>query len=79
DEYLYTAIKGMLDTGKVGKKRFADAGKTVHEPTKAELDVWLNAFKPLEDKWLAGCKKKGLKEAPGVLEFYKAAAAAAWK
>ena len=79
DESLPMAIKGMLDTGKVGRKRFIEKGKQVFTPTKAEADVWYKAFQPLEDQWLADCKKKGLKEAPMVLEFYKAAAAATWK
>ena len=79
EKTLLMSAKGMLEGSIVGINHWKEAGKQIYTPTEAEVAVWMEAFQPMEKKWLDDAAKKGLKDAPAVLKRWKEMAAASWK
>ena len=73
------SAEGMYAGEKVGRVKWADAGRTSTVPTESDIAVWMKAFEPFEKKWLEDNLKAGRQDAPDVLKRWKEYSAAAWK
>ena len=73
------SAEGMYAGEKVGRAKWAEAGRTSTVPTESDIAVWMKAFEPFEKKWLDDNLKAGRKDAPDVLKRWKEYSAAAWK
>jgi TRAP-type C4-dicarboxylate transport system substrate-binding protein len=79
DEQLEYGTKTLYSNLLTQKKNMIKNGVKVYIPTGAEARAWINAFEPLEAKWLADRKKEGLTVAPKVLRRYMELASGAAK
>jgi TRAP-type C4-dicarboxylate transport system substrate-binding protein len=79
NEQLEYGTKTLYDNLLKQKKNMIKNGTKVYIPTGNIARAWINAFEPLEAKWLADRKKEGLSVAPKVLMRYMELASEAAK
>ncbi|MBW2027451.1 MAG: TRAP transporter substrate-binding protein DctP [Deltaproteobacteria bacterium] len=70
DEQMEYGTETLYDNLVRQKKNMIRNGVEAYVPTGNEAKAWINAFEPLETRWLAEREKQGLRVAPKVLMRY---------